>query len=175
MIFVTVGHQMPFDRLVRAVDAWAGDRSAEVFAQIGQASYLPRHLEWARTLSQAEFARRVAEASAIVAHAGTGSIIAALEAGKPIVVMPRLARLRETRNDHQVATARRFEALGRVRVAEDERALPDQLDRIGTLRPAERIAQHAAPELIAELRRFIFAHADPMHTPAHAPSQEPTP
>ncbi len=35
MIFVTVGEQLPFDRLVRAVDEWAAASGKEVFAQIG--------------------------------------------------------------------------------------------------------------------------------------------
>ena len=41
MIFVTVGSQLPFDRLVRAVDDWAaGNGGAAAFAQIGASSYL---------------------------------------------------------------------------------------------------------------------------------------
>ena len=46
MIFVTVGTQLPFDRLIRAVDNWAkaaGRR--DVFAQIGPASYRPLHID----------------------------------------------------------------------------------------------------------------------------------
>ena len=35
MIFATVGTQLPFDRLIAAVDRWAGTRPGrEVFAQI---------------------------------------------------------------------------------------------------------------------------------------------
>jgi UDP-N-acetylglucosamine transferase subunit ALG13 len=47
MIFLTVGTQFPFDRLVRAVDE-AFDNGAideEVFAQIGETSYRPRNFE----------------------------------------------------------------------------------------------------------------------------------
>ena len=41
----------------------------------------------------------------VIAHDEMGSIITALEMGKPIVVMPRRAELGEHRNDHQVAAA----------------------------------------------------------------------
>ena len=35
MIFVTVGTQLSFDRMVEVVDRWAGRSGAEVFAQVG--------------------------------------------------------------------------------------------------------------------------------------------
>ena len=50
MIFVTVGHQMPFDRLIAAVDAWAGARGrSDVFAQIGTTSLRPASFNAATT------------------------------------------------------------------------------------------------------------------------------
>ena len=45
MIFVTVGTQGPFDRLVRAVDKWAGMRArADIFAQTGPSDYQSEHI-----------------------------------------------------------------------------------------------------------------------------------
>lgn len=42
-IFVTVGTQLPFDRLVKAVEAWVGnhDVTATSFAQIGATTFNP--------------------------------------------------------------------------------------------------------------------------------------
>ena len=48
--------------------------------------------------------------------------------GAPIVVMPRRGALRETRNDHQIATAVALSAQGRVSVAMDETELAGVLD-----------------------------------------------
>jgi UDP-N-acetylglucosamine transferase subunit ALG13 len=42
MIFVTVGSQMPFDRLVEAVDGWVGQTTREVLAQIGDSQLKPK-------------------------------------------------------------------------------------------------------------------------------------
>src|SRR5688500_7551831 len=87
LIFVTVGAQMPFDRLVRTVDQWAGDRRrSDVFAQIGASDYRPSNIRWERFLEPEEFKQRYAAASVIVAHGGTGSIITALHLGKPILL-----------------------------------------------------------------------------------------
>lgn len=156
MIFVTVGAQMPFDRMVRAVDEWAAARRrSDVFAQISETDYRPAHIEWTKFIEPVEFRSRVAEARVLVAHAGMGSILTALEAGKPILVMPRRGDLRETRNDHQVATARRFCGLGKIAVALDERELPARLDELDQLAASERISPWASDRLIAAVSAFI--------------------
>ena len=112
MIFLTVGTQLPSDRLVAAVDAWAGARgSAEVFGQIsdpGPSGYRPKHFEWVADLDPAAFEARFRAASHVVAHAGMGTIIGALGQGKPLLIMPRRAHLGEQRNDHQFATVQRL-------------------------------------------------------------------
>lgn len=163
MIFVTVGSQEPFDRLISAVDEWARSRSrTDVFAQIASSSFQPAHIPFTQFLEPPEFNRMMHEAHIIVAHAGMGSIISALELGKPIVVMPRRADFRETRNDHQVATAERFAEQGRIIVAADERELPASLDHALTLGDTDRIEAVASPLLIATIRSFL--EGDPHET-----------
>ena len=136
MIFVTVGGQLPFDRLVHTVDRWATQHPpAEVFAQIGNSNEPPTHIEWRKFLSPDEFEAKVREARVLVAHAGMGSILTAMELEKPIVVMPRRAHLGEHRNDHQSATVANLGGHAGITVADDEEALLrvlDDLDRLET-------------------------------------------
>lgn len=156
MIFLTVGSADPFDRMVRSVDEWAGSRGrTDVFAQIGRTQYKPRHMEAVPFLSPSEFRQRVRAARFLVAHAGMGSIIAALEAGKPIIIMPKWARLGEHRNDHQIATAKRWGQKQGIIVAWDEKDLVIKLDREGGLCVPPTIAHGASPELIATIREFV--------------------
>lgn len=158
MIFVTVGTQLPFDRLIASVDAWAGETAvSDVFAQIGPGAYVPRHLEFAQFISPAECVERMREADAIVAHAGMGTILQALQLGKPLLVMPRRASLGEHRNEHQSATAERFKALGSVEVADDSETLARKLNTLHVLDAAEPISRYASPRLINALSSFIAA------------------
>ena len=155
MIFVTVGTQLPFDRLVRAVDAWAGaDGAPAAFAQIGDGLYRPAHMEWAHYLPADQFRSRVAAASLIVSHAGMGNLLAALAARKPLVVMPRRAALNEIRNDHQLATIKWLRQLPGVTVAADEAELTATL-RAGDWPMPEALRNEASPELLAAVREFI--------------------
>jgi UDP-N-acetylglucosamine transferase subunit ALG13 len=156
VIFVTVGTQLPFDRLIGAVDRWAASRPGhDVFVQAGPTTLVPRHVQYGRFISPAECRERMLTADAIVAHAGMGTILTALEIGKPLLVMPRSAALGEHRNDHQLATARRFAELGRVTVAFDEHELPTQLDELGRIAAAAPISPYAPAPFVDALRAFI--------------------
>ncbi len=156
MIFVTVGTQLPFDRLVRAVDEWAGSRGRrDVIAQVGPGSYAAKNIEARPFMSPQECAEHMRKADAIVAHAGMGSIIGALELGKPILIMPRRAALGEHRNDHQLATVRRFAEREGVLVAMNEDELPDRLDALQAVGGAGKLSPYATAPLLEAVRAFI--------------------
>ncbi len=101
-----------------------------------------------------EFASRVEWADVIVAHAGMGTIISALVAGKPIVVLPRSGGLKETRNDHQVATAERFADREGLKAVRDVADLVLVLERGDWTAPG-KITTEASQQLIDTIRDFV--------------------
>lgn len=162
MIFVTVGSQMPFPRLVQAVDEWAQlHPKVEVLAQIGSdTSYRPSALKTFQSVSPARYAELVERCEILVAHAGMGSVLTALEHGKPMILMPRRGALMETRNDHQVATLRWLQRRPGIYAAADEVDLKSALDlwhQRGMAPPAlaEGTRSDSLQSLIATLRAFI--------------------
>ncbi|AGF79897.1 hypothetical protein UWK_03380 [Desulfocapsa sulfexigens DSM 10523] len=157
MIFVTVGEQLPFDRLVRAVDECAQKLGQEIFAQIGETEWRPKKIGYEKFLNPDEFNKKFLEADVIIAHAGMGTIITALELGKPIIVMPRKAALGEHRNDHQFATAQRFLALNYITVAFDETELVEKLEKFSGGEKFEHEIRNIDPSplLIKTIRDFL--------------------
>src|SRR5262249_6334506 len=144
----------------------------DVFAQIGASVLRPLHIRSARFLLPAQFTAYVRDASLIVAHAGMGSILTALEFGKSILIMPRHGDLGETRNDHQVSTARRFAARDQITVAFDADELAQRLDQlaigpIAAISSKPPISRWAPPELITNLRGFIEANAPRIGNSTH--------
>jgi|HigsolmetaAR203D_1030402.scaffolds.fasta_scaffold11008_2 Uncharacterized conserved protein len=127
MIFVTVGTQFGFDRLIEWMDEWAASSNTDVFAQIGEGSFQPRHISWTRDIPAADFSDYVQRAEKVVSHAGMGTIISSLLTNKPIIIVPRMASLGEHRNDHQLATAMRFSNMPGIRVAHDKTMLFEHL------------------------------------------------
>jgi len=159
LILVTVGTQFPFDRLVRAVDDWAwAHPEAEVFAQIGATDYRPRHMACTAFVSPSDMRRMQEDCDVMVAHAGMGSILTALELGKPIIIMPRDHARGEHRNGHQFGTIRHFSGRRGIYAAPDETALPALLDHAGQSGKAlPKVSRDAPSEFIAALRGHLDA------------------
>ena len=161
MIFVTIGSMFPFDRLIRAMDAWAAERApeTELLAQIGACAYEPRNMPWVRRLDQADFARTVARADLVVAHAGMGSVITAGRFGKPIVVLPRRRDLGELTTDHQLATAGWLRDRPGIHVADRDADLGPAI--AGALARRDDDRPHLAPTapeaFIARIRQCILS------------------
>ena len=156
MILVSVGTQLPFDRLVRCVDDWAkGAGRTDVVAQTGPSRYEPCALKVFQFLGPDEFRKLFAEAEIVIAHAGMGSILSALECSKPIIIMPRRHTLGEHRNEHQLGTANRFRGMPGIYVVDDEVELQDHLNRLPELAAAVDAAHKASEELLCRLRAFI--------------------
>lgn len=133
MIFVAVGTQFPFDRLIRCVDQWAAKQGIEVVAQIATGEYLPTHARYERFMTTDVFNHTLQAASLIISHAGMGNIITALESSKPIIVMNRQYELGEHRNNHQADGLEWMAKLPGVYTAktcEDLRTLLDQHDTL---------------------------------------------
>ncbi len=158
MIFVSVGSMMPFDRLIRAVDEWAAAHpGTPVLAQIGNGKFEPAHARFVRLMPPGEYRAAVAEAVLFVAHAGMGSIITAIEAAKPLLMLPRLQTLGEHNTDHQLATIKNVGNRPGLHHVEREDALGAAIDALltaGSEAPAP-ISPFASEELLGNVRRFI--------------------
>lgn len=146
MIFLTIGTQFPFNRLLKAVDDCFDDGliNEEIFAQIGDSSYRPHNFKAVSSLEKHLFDKHIREASCIISHAGIGSITMALNYNKPLLVMPRRKRFKEHVNDHQVATARKFEEFGHILVAYQEEDLPEKIKELKSFVPRPRKNQAKA-------------------------------
>lgn len=165
-IFVTVGTDLPFDRLVRTLDDWApAHPEFEIFAQIGETSFRPQNIPYTHFIEPPEFKQRFQESDLIVSHAGMGTILSSLSFQKPLLVMPRIAAKGEHRNEHQLATAKHLKALNKINVAPDEKELLRILESLQSPDPrlpitdprsgCASIGPYASQTLTAKLNEFI--------------------
>ncbi len=155
MIFATVGHQMPFDRMVKVIDDWAGaNPGADIFAQIGKASYHPSHIDYSEFLTPQEYDRRIRESSIVIAHAGTGTIIKSLEYRKPIVLMARESVKGETRNDHQLHTVELLAKRNHIHCFSDITSLDALLKNI-PVHVDDEFSQFASRDLLDAISNFV--------------------
>jgi UDP-N-acetylglucosamine--N-acetylmuramyl-(pentapeptide) pyrophosphoryl-undecaprenol N-acetylglucosamine transferase len=105
-IVVTLG-TMPghgFGRLISAVKRIAPD-GAEIFWQTGSTDAAAFGVPGRETVPAGELSAEMSQADVVIAHAGVGSALAALEVGKCPVLVPRSAARGEHVDDHQTQIA----------------------------------------------------------------------
>jgi UDP-N-acetylglucosamine transferase subunit ALG13 len=105
--------------MIDAINIWAESNDVDVVAQIGPSTGIFPAISTKDFYSPRESIELFSKAEIIVSHAGMGSILTACELGKTLIILPRKFDLGEHRNDHQLATAKKFESLNNVFVATD--------------------------------------------------------
>jgi UDP-N-acetylglucosamine transferase subunit ALG13 len=120
LIFVTVGTQLPFPRLVDEMCRIRFELNEEIIIQSVNTTYSDAKLTVRPFLAPVEFEKFATSTRIIVGHAGIGTLLTAKKCRVPLVVLPRKASLGEHRNDHQVATAHQISNITGVYVAQCE-------------------------------------------------------
>lgn len=155
MILTLVGtHHQPFDRLLRAVDEMPVDEPR--ICQTGHSCYKPNG-ECRDFFSYDETMRLLQSARVVICHAGTGTVMSALSAGKCPVVAPRLARYGEHVDNHQLELVNGLAALGLIVPYMPGDDLAQKVEE-AALRNGQR-AISPAPELVARLHHLVAASA----------------
>jgi len=163
MILVTVGTQLPFDRLIGYINEWCSLEKSppQLTVQVGDSNINSEYFECVKSIEPRDFSSIVTKCDFIVSHAGMGSILTALKYSKPVVILPRSAKLGEHRNDHQFHTARSFKNTPGVYVVESKEELFDILTRkdelvAGSLEPSgeyESLLSHIHNVILEKGRR----------------------
>lgn len=158
MIFITVGTQEPFDRLIKAVDEIIPElEDQEIIVQAPLKGYKPLHFETLNFINPLQFKKIFDRADFIISHAGMGTILSAMSNQKTLLIMPRLVKYGEHRNDHQVATALKFKSLKYINVAENEVELQNILKnrKHNDLNASKTLGDYASDELIQSISCFL--------------------
>jgi UDP-N-acetylglucosamine--N-acetylmuramyl-(pentapeptide) pyrophosphoryl-undecaprenol N-acetylglucosamine transferase len=145
-VLVSVGTDVyPFPRLIqKLMDVLP--RDAEVLWQVGTNTLHPSLGIVKPMLSAHEFEAAVREADVVVSHAGTGSALAALDAGKIPVLVPRQKRHGECVDDHQLQLAGELHRRGLALSVGLDDLTTESLERVAGLR-AEKV-ESAPPFLL---------------------------
>jgi len=158
--FVSVGNAtQPFTRLLDAVCALAGQLPQPVFVQFGSAQgFHCAACTGVAFMEMDEFAERVNAAELLILHAGAGSALHAIRAGKTPVLIPRLSSNGEHVDNHQVEFANELAQTGKAVVVHDMNQLMAattlalQFQRHNGVPPVE-------PRIVSLLRTLLLRHA----------------
>ena len=120
VIFATCGSSpMQFNRMMSALAVLS---PADLIVQHGPSPAPPSAASYPY-LPFGEIVELMQQADVVISHAGVGSIMCALQAGRVPVVFPRLKRYSETVDDHQAELANALAERGTVLVASNAEEL----------------------------------------------------
>lgn len=137
MIFITVGSQLTFDRLLKAVDKEieAGNIKDQVIVQSGKTKFKSKNMKIIKFLELDEFDKYIKDADLIISHGGVGSIIDALKYNKTVIATPRLKKYKEALNDHQIQIIENFGIEGYIIPLLDLTELNLAIEKVKTFKP----------------------------------------
>ncbi len=133
MIFIALGTQkFHMNRLIKAVDDQIdkGLINNEVFAQIGNSDYIPKHFKYKQFLNSNEFNECINKSDIIITHSGVSTIIKSLLQNKKVIVVPRLSKYNEHVDNHQMEIAENFSKLNYVYVVTEVEQLYEYINKI---------------------------------------------
>jgi len=138
LIFVTVGtHDQSFERLVRKIDELVEEKriKEKVVIQTGYTEYKPKRCKWFKFVSPEEFEKMCGKSDLVITHAGVGSIMTCLKIGKTTIVVPRLKKFNEHRDDHQLQITRELEKQGKILAVYDIDKMEKAVSKARTWKP----------------------------------------
>lgn len=125
--FVSVGNAIqPFSRLLKEIALIASTLPQPVVVQHGNTPFVAAGCKSLAFTEMGQFERLVRDAELLIVHAGAGSVIHAVHAGKVPVVVPRRRIFGEHVDDHQLEFARALGEAGKILVAET----PEELGQV---------------------------------------------
>lgn len=153
MIFVTLGTQdIPFKRLLDYLENSKIDD--EIIVQAGFTNYESKKLKIYKYLDKDKFEECLDKADYIIAHAGVGTIINALNKKKKILVVPRLVKYHEHHNDHQLQIANAYHQKGYILVMLDGEDIDEKFKELKEFEPKEFISNNE--NFVSKLREYIM-------------------
>lgn len=155
MIFVTLGTQdKPFKRLLEAIEKEIenGTIKDEVIVQAGCTKYQSDKMKIFDLLPMDEFQLQIDKCDLLITHGGVGSIIGALNKGKKVIAVPRLAKYKEHVNDHQIQIIENFNDAGYIIGVSDVSELSEAIKKVKKFKPKKYESnQNHMIELVCKL------------------------
>jgi len=151
LIFLCVGsREYQFDRLLKKIDNLLKENKIdeEIFAQIGQSNYIPKHYQYVRYMSPDDFRQKQLDADLIISHGGTGALVAALKLGKKVIAVPRLVKYQEHIDDHQIQVCDMLEKQQYLKVVYE---MSDLYGMIQQVKKQKAVKQYSNPSNILSI------------------------
>ena len=152
MILVTLGTQKEqFKRLLDYIEK--SKINDEIIVQAGHTKYESKKMKIFDFIPYEEMQKYIDDADLVITHAGTGSILMPLKAGKKVIACPRLSKYEEHVDDHQLQIVEVFKDEGYLLELNEDIELDDLIKQMKKFKPKKYKSNTA--KFINELKKEI--------------------
>jgi len=130
-----------------------GSLNEEIIVQNGHTKFSSSYLRTIPFVSPADLNKLYEDARIIITHAGTGSILKGVKAGKKVVAIARLKKLGEHIDDHQIEILNEFTQLGYIIPWHENDSLEQILKTANEFKPNKYVSHK--DDMIGFLREYI--------------------
>ena len=145
--FVSIGNgKQSFSRLLNAIEKHVDSLPKPILVQRGHTPFVSNNCKVVDFVNMDDFLQHVRDAELLILHAGAGSVLHSVRAGKRPILMPRSAKFDEIVNEHQRAFAKALHIEGKAIAVENEEELHLAIKKIkeeGVTLPASGNAMRA--------------------------------
>ena len=138
MILVLLGTQdKPFTRLLKEIDKLKNNKviKEDIVVQAGLTKYKSKNMEIHGLIQIDELMKLMEKSDLVITHDGVGSILSALQLGKKVIAIPRLAEYGEHTNNHQIQIVNEFFNTGYILKCDNPSDLENVLKEVKKFKP----------------------------------------
>jgi len=127
--FISIGNaKQPFTRFFKMIDSVEKHLPLPIIIQYGHTLYENKSMDAFDFIDMEEFSQQINQAKLIILHAGAGSVIHAISAGKKPIIIPRESQYGEHVDDHQLEFSVKLAALDKAYVARNVDDLKESIE-----------------------------------------------
>lgn len=131
MVFIAVGTQkQKFKRLFDIVEKSKYLDGKEIIAQAGYSKYDSKKVKIYDFMPQEDIDKYIQNSEFVICHGGVGTIFEALKYNKKILVIPRLKKYKEHKNDHQLEICNELQRCGYLLYLNEEDDIDEKLNQL---------------------------------------------
>ena len=131
MVFVAVGTQkQSFKRLFDLIEKSKVLEKKEIVAQAGYTKYETSKVTMYDFMPQEDIDKYIEKSELVICHGGVGTIFNALKHNKKILIVPRLKKYKEHKNDHQLEICKELQRCGYLLYLNDGENIDEKLKKM---------------------------------------------
>lgn len=131
MVFVAIGTQkQQFTRIFEKIENSKLLENEEIVAQSGFTNFESKKIKMLGFIEEEKLKEYMNKSDFVICHGGVGTIFSSLNMNKKVLVVPRLKKYKEHKNDHQLEICKELEKEGYILYLKEDEDFDKKIEEL---------------------------------------------